>query len=68
MNGDVNTPSPTEKFSKTTVFNPNKTKVILVSVKTSRSASTDEDIVCDCGKPSFLVLLIRLKINKVYIN
>lgn len=47
MNSDGNIPSNTETFSKTTVFNPNTTKVILVSVKTSRSASTDEDIICE---------------------
>ena len=40
-----NTPSSTEKFTKTKVFNPNTAKVKLISVANNRAA--DEEEVCE---------------------
>lgn len=48
--GCSNGTSGTEKFTKTTVFNPNSTKVKLISVSNSRedrAANNDEDVICE---------------------
>ena len=47
-NGANPNTSGTEKFTKTTVFNPNSTKVKLLSMGSSRAARTaDEDVICE---------------------
>lgn len=44
-NGNGTIPSVTETFSKTTVFNPNTTKVKLIAQRKARSA--DDEEVCE---------------------